>query len=581
MNYTIQTIDAIKQSIHAALTRSSIDIPLDRILLERPRSADHGDYSCNIAMQIAKELKRPPRDIAGEIVSAIKDDQFLAKAEVAGPGFINLYLTASCRQAIIPEVLQSGERYGESDVGRDRSVQVEFVSANPTGPLHVGHGRGAAYGDSIASLLAATGHKVTREYYVNDAGRQMDILSISSWLRYLELFGHTFVFPEKGYQGAYVRDMAAALKEQHGDRFNLEIEQLKMRWPSVDEPELVIDQLIALGKDVLGEVYSVIHRSVLAEQLAGCREELENFGVNFDNWFSEQTLFDSKKIERVISELDAKGYLYTEAGARWFRSTQFGDEKDRVVQRENGIFTYFASDIAYHVDKFDRGFDTLINIWGADHHGYIPRVRAALAAMEVMDLNSDRLKVPLVQFAVLYRGKEKLAMSTRSGEFVTLAQLREDVGRDAARFFYVYRKNDQHLDFDLDLAKSQNNDNPVYYIQYAHARCASILAKSEIDAKTLVDVQLEGLISEEETLLMRAVADFPGTVASAASELAPHMIAFYLKDLSGIFHTYYNATQILKGDSELIHARLALVRSVKHVIRNGLALIGVDAPERM
>ena len=581
MNYTRQTIDAIKQSIHAALTRSSIDIPLDRILLERPRSADHGDYSCNIAMQIAKELKRPPRDIAGEIVSAIKDDQFLAKAEVAGPGFINLYLTSSCRQAIIPEVLQSGERYGESDIGRDRSVQVEFVSANPTGPLHVGHGRGAAYGDSIANLLAATGHKVTREYYVNDAGRQMDILSISSWLRYLELFGHTFVFPQKGYQGAYVRDMAAALKEQHGDRFNLEIEQLKMRWPSVDEPELLIDQLIALAKDVLGEGYSVIHRSVLAEQLAGCREELENFGVNFDNWFSEQTLFDSKKIERVISELDAKGYLYTEAGARWFRSTQFSDEKDRVVQRENGIFTYFASDIAYHVDKFDRGFDTLINIWGADHHGYIPRVRAALAAMEVIDLDSDRLKVPLVQFAALYRGKEKLAMSTRSGEFVTLAQLREDVGRDAARFFYVYRKNDQHLDFDLDLAKSQNNDNPVYYIQYAHARCASILAKSEIDAKTLVDVQLDGLISEEETLLMRAIADFPGTVASAASELAPHMIAFYLKDLSGIFHTYYNATQILKGDSELIHARLALVGSVKHVIRNGLALIGVDAPERM
>ena len=334
-------------------------------------------------MQIAKELKRPPRDIAGEIVSAVKDDQFLAKAEVAGPGFINLYLTATCRQAIIPEVLQSGERYGESDVGRDRSVQVEFVSANPTGPLHVGHGRGAAYGDSIASLLAATGHKVTREYYVNDAGRQMDILSISSWLRYLELFGHTFVFPEKGYQGAYVRDMAAALKEQHGDRFNLEIEQLKLRWPSVDEPELVIDQLIALGKDVLGEVYSVIHRSVLAEQLAGCREELENIGVKFDNWFSEQTLFDSKKIERVISELDSRGYLYTESGARWFRSTQFGDEKDRVVQRENGIFTYFASDIAYHVDKFDRGFDTLINIWGADHHGYIPRVRAALAAMEL------------------------------------------------------------------------------------------------------------------------------------------------------------------------------------------------------
>ena len=581
MNYTMEIINQLRDAVISALDEMDLEISPGRVTLERPKSTANGDYACNVAMQLARELKKNPREIAQEVISKLSNFSLIKKSEVAGPGFINFFLSDESHQRVVQKVLKSGADFGKSDLGQGRRVQVEFVSANPTGPLHVGHGRGAAYGASIANLLDATGHDVSREYYVNDAGRQMDILAVSTWLRYLELVGMEVRFPTNGYQGYYVVDMAESLKEKDGDRYTVETQLEIFNAPQFDDAEHVIDQLIVSAKQLLGDRYASIHGYVLEQQLTACRDELSEFGVEFNCWFSEQSLFDSGKIDSVIRDLDEKGYLYIENGARWFKSTDFGDEKDRVVQRDNGAFTYFASDIAYHVDKFKRGFDTVINIWGADHHGYVPRVRAALSALGVCDLESKKLRVPLVQFAVLYRDGQKLAMSTRSGEFVTLEELREDVGRDAARFFYIYRKSDQHLDFDLDLAKAQNNENPVYYIQYAHARCASILVKAEQAIDGLINTDVSGLVLNEEFDLMRALADFPGVVEASAKDLSPHVIAFYLKGLSGALHSYYNAIQILSGDEGLIKARLALIAAVKQAIKNGLALIGVNAPERM
>ncbi|MDC1311097.1 arginine--tRNA ligase [Burkholderiales bacterium] len=580
MDYTNDLINQLKAAIVAVLTEMGIVVSEKRITLERPKSSDHGDYACNIAMQLARELKQNPREIATQVTTKLTDHKLVKVSEVAGPGFVNIFLSDECHQEVIHNVIKLGPEFGRSNVGQGNRVQVEFVSANPTGPLHVGHGRGAAYGASIANLLDAVGYEVTREYYVNDAGRQMDILTVSTWLRYLELFGHEIQFPAKGYQGDYVRVMAEALKEQAGDRYNPGPGLLNFqKTQSVDE-EQILDQLISAAKKHLRSGYQVVHNEVLRQQLGACKAELTSFGVDFDCWFSEQSLFTGGKIETVVNELKQKGHLYVEDGATWFRSTEFGDEKDRVVQRDNGAYTYFASDIAYHVDKFERGFNTVINIWGADHHGYIPRVRAALSALGVYD-DSSQLRIPLVQFAVLYRDGEKVAMSTRSGEFVTLKELRDEVGRDAARFFYIYRKSDQHLDFDLNLAKAQNNENPVYYIQYAHARCASILAKSEQNITDISGIDLSGLTQRNEFDLMRALADFPILIESASQELSPHIVAFYLKDLAGLFHSYYNSTQILSGDALLIQSRLLLLRAVKQVIKNGLGLIGVNAPERM
>ncbi|MEJ6650036.1 MAG: arginine--tRNA ligase [Burkholderiales bacterium] len=581
MNDPTDLINQLRVAIVSVLKEMELDVPLDRIVLDRPKSTDHGDYACNIAMQLARELKQSPREIASQVVSKLSAHTLIKKSEVAGPGFINVFLSDDCHQSVIKVVLEAGSSFGRSSLGQGEHIQVEFVSANPTGPLHVGHGRGAAYGASIANLLEAVGYTVSREYYVNDAGRQMDILAASTWLRYLELLGHDVHFPLKGYQGDYVRMMAEAIKVKDSDRYNFESIVSKVDWDVEDDDEQIIDRWIDIAKKHLGASYETIHNYVLKRQLDQCRSELTAFGVDFDCWFSEQSLFNEGKIESVVRDLDQKGYLYTKDGATWFRSTEFGDEKDRVVKRDNGIFTYFASDIAYHVDKFKRGFDTVINVWGADHHGYIPRVRAALAALGVCDFESEQLRIPLIQFAVLYRDGKKLAMSTRSGEFVTLEELRSEVGRDAARFFYIYRKSDQHLDFDLDLAKAQNNENPVYYIQYAHARCSSILIKSEQNIADLSSVDASVLTNSDEFDLMRALVDFPLIIQSASRELSPHLVAFYLKDLAGLFHSYYNSTQILSGDKRLIQSRLALVLAVKQVIRNGLSLIGVDAPERM
>ena len=565
--------------LRAALRSVSPEQAETPINLERPKQAGHGDFASNLALQLAKPLKRNPRDLANLLLAELPPSKLVAKAEVAGAGFINFTLISDAKTAIVSQVLERGEAFGRG-VKSGIKVQVEFVSANPTGPLHVGHGRGAAYGASLADVLDFAGFDVTREYYINDAGRQMDILALSTWLRYLALFDIAVDFPPNAYQGDYVNEMAAQIRSAHGDRFaKVAVADVLLGAPDVEvDKEGRLDALIANAKRILGPDYAWVHGFALTEQLGDGREDLKEFGVTFDMWFSERSLFDTGLVEKAVAALDARGHLYEQDGAKWFRSTAFGDEKDRVVQRENGLYTYFASDIAYHVNKYERGFDRIIDIWGADHHGYIARVKGALAAL---GLPPERLDVALVQFAVLYRDGQKAAMSTRSGEFVTLRELRNEVGNDACRFFYVLRKADQHLDFDLDLAKSQSNENPVYYIQYAHARLCSVLGQWSGVEADLADADLARLDNERELALCARLTAFPEVVQNAASDYAPHQIAFYLKDLAGEFHSYYNAERMLVDDEGLKLSRLALAAAVRQVIRNGLALLGVSAPDSM
>ncbi len=568
--------------LQTALKSVAPDHAATPIALERPKQESHGDFAANVAMQLARELKKNPREIAQQLVNELPPSAWVEKVDIAGAGFINFTLKAAAKTAVVQAVLAKAGEYGRSNAGGRQKVQVEFVSANPTGPLHVGHGRGAAYGASLSSLLAFVGWDVTREYYVNDAGRQMDILGLSTWLRYLGLYDIDVPFPPNGYQGDYVRDMARQIKEAHGNKYLRPAADILAGAPDVEaDKEGHLDALIANAKNLLGPDWSYIHQHALSEQLADGKDDLEEFGVHFDVWFSEKSLFDTGLVAKCVEKLEAAGHLYVQNGAKWFRSTAFGDEKDRVVQRENGLFTYFASDIAYHLNKFDRGFDKVINIWGADHHGYIPRVKGALQAL---DQDEAKLHVALVQFAVLYRNGEKAAMSTRSGEFVTLRQLRGEVGNDACRFFYVLRKSDQHLDFDLDLAKSQTNENPVYYIQYAHARVCSVV-KQWGDAggneAELAGADLGLLTHPRELAVAARLAAFPEVVANAAADLAPHQVAFYLKDLAADFHSYYNAERMLVDDAALARSRVALAAAVRQVIRNGMALLGVSCPASM
>jgi arginyl-tRNA synthetase len=559
-----------------ALDAGNTDV---NIILEKPKQSQHGDYACNIALQLARSLRAKPRDIAVRLVEALPRSPYIERAEVAGPGFINVFLTKDFKQETARRVLLAGQDYGRSALGQGKKIQVEFVSANPTGPLHVGHGRGAAFGASLANVLSAAGFVVSREYYINDAGRQMDILALSTWLRYLQETGAAVAFPPNAYQGAYVRDMARSLYERHGARYARDADALIRGVPEIaSNAEAHLDGLIANAKKLLGPDYEYIHAFALNEQLADCRSDLAEFGVHYDHWFSERTLHESGLVTRAMELLEAHGHLYQQDGARWFRSGHFGDEKDRVLQRENGQYTYFASDIAYHLNKFERGFDVLVDVWGADHHGYIARVKGAV---EALGYSPTRLTVALVQFAVLYRGGQKVSMSTRAGEFVTLRELRREVGNDAARFFYVLRKSDQHLDFDLDLAKSQSNDNPVYYIQYAHARVCSVHEQWGGRHEDLLDAGLAPLASGPELALLQKLIDYPDTVEDAARDMAPHLIAFYLRELAADFHSYYNATRVLVDEEPLRLARLALVTAVRQVIRNGLDLLGVSAPERM
>jgi arginyl-tRNA synthetase len=567
------------------------------VQVERTRDRQHGDYSTNLAMLLAKATRRPPRQVAELLVKSLPPSPRVERVEVAGPGFINFHLSRLAYLQAVSQILAQGPSYGRSALGTGRRVQVEFVSANPTGPLHVGHGRGAAYGAAVADLLEAVGFAVHREYYVNDAGRQMDILATSVWLRYLELCGESLRFPSNGYRGDYVWDIAATLHREHGDSYHQPAEAVLAGQPqdaptaqelesgveAAGDKEAHIDGLVARAKQLLGEHrYRFVFELGLNTILEDIRDDLSQFGVRYEEWYSERSLTETGAVHRAIERLRAAQHLYERDGALWFRSTAFGDEKDRVVVRENGQPTYFASDIAYHMDKMERGFDRVVDIWGADHHGYVPRVKAALAALGD---DPSRLDVLLVQFAILYRGGQRLQMSTRSGEFVTLRELRKEVGRDAARFFYVTRKCEQHLDFDLDLAKSQSADNPVYYVQYAHARISSVfrqLAERGLTHDTARgEAALGRLVEANEQALLLSLSRYPEVVETAALAYEPHQLAHYLRDLANDLHTYYNAHQFLTDDAELRDARLNLVLATRHVLANGLRLLGVSAPEVM
>lgn len=556
---------------------------IDDIQIERTRDQEHGDFACNIAMVLAKQAKTNPRELASALLENLPGSEFIDHVEIAGPGFINFFLSKQSRLDVISKILQAGKNYGRSEFGSGKSILVEFVSANPTGPLHVGHGRGAAYGAVVSDLLEAIGYKVDREYYVNDAGRQMDILTVSIWLRYLEQCGIRIDFPENAYQGDYIREIADKLYSDNQQAFRSEVDFPKDIIVDSDDPETSIDQLISFSKSTLGSKnYQAILNSGLNQILDEIREDLADFGVVFDCWFSEQSLSNDDQIQKCIDSLKKSEFVYEENGALWFRSTTFGDEKDRVIIRDNGQATYFASDIAYHAEKFSRGYDKVINIWGADHHGYIARIKAALSAL---DENPDKLEILLVQFATLYRGTEKLPMSTRSGQFVTLKELRDEVGKDAARFFYIMRKSEQHLDFDLELAKSKSSENPVYYIQYAHARICSVM--KQLEEKGLsYDVEMGNhnlhiLTEPPEEKLITALSRYPEIVHAAAIDNEPHQIAYYLRDLANEFHSYYNSCQFIADSCELRNARLNLINASKQVIFNGLGILGVSAPEEM
>jgi arginyl-tRNA synthetase len=576
------------------------------LTLDRTRQKDHGDFATNIALTLAKAAKLKPRDLAEKIVAALPASPEVTKVEIAGPGFINFFLSPAAYQAVVPEILRAGAKYGRSEMGAGQNIMVEFVSANPNGPLHVGHGRGAAYGDSLARLLKTTGYTVHTEYYINDAGRQMDILAVSVWLRYLELCGETVVFPANGYRGDYVRDIAGTLRAQAGEALrrpaaevfrDLPLDEVQGSANAAEggmpgtaegpgeggDKEAHIDALIERARALLGEDgYTRVHAAGLDAMLANIREDLREFGVQYDEWFSEKSLMTSGAVEHAMAVLKERGHLYEKEGALWFRSSAFGDEKDRVVVRENGVTTYFASDIAYHLNKIERGFSHCIDIWGADHHGYVPRVRAALTAM---GKEADWLTVLLVQFAILFRGGQKVQMSTRSGSFVTLRELRGEVGNDAARFFYVLRKSEQHMDFDLDLAKSQSNDNPVFYIQYAHARICSVFRQLREKGLTYSGdpavVQLDLLRESHEESLLNRLVRYPEVVEEAARTYEPHQVAYYLRDLATDLHAYYNAHQFLLEEPALREARLTLIDATRQVLGNGLRLLGVSAPESM
>jgi arginyl-tRNA synthetase len=560
------------------------EVSSTRTTVERTRDPRHGDFSTNVAMRLARAAGSNPRDLAAQIIAGLPESELVEKVEIAGPGFINFRLSDTALHRELAEVLKAREAYGRGEPLEEPRILVEFVSANPTGPLHVGHGRHAAYGATLANLLEAAGYPVEREYYVNDEGRQMDILGASVWLRMLEQAGEVVAFPKAGYRGDYIREIAAGIDGSALPKVSAA--ELQKRLPA-DEPEgdkeEYISAVIASAVELLGlERFTAVRRQALGSILDDIRQDLGEFGVEFDRWYSERSLSDDNRIEEALALLKDRRMLYEKEGATWFRATDYGDEKDRVVVRENGRTTYFASDIAYHYDKRRRGFDHLLDILGADHHGYVARVRAGL---EAMGYAGNSLEVELVQFVSLYRAGEKLAMSTRSGEFVTLRQLREEVGNDAARFFYVMRSHDQHLDFDLELAKSRSNDNPVYYIQYAHARVASVFR--QLGEKQLAWDEPSGIAhlaqlrEPHEKTLMSTVSRYPEIIELAAANRAPHHLVHYLRDLANDFHTYYNAHTFLVDDEGLRNARLALIAATQTVIASGLNLLGVSAPDSM
>jgi arginyl-tRNA synthetase len=534
------------------------DLPSAEIVeaeVEEPKVDSHGDFSTNIAMVMASAQKMPPRKIADVITRHIQDpDGILEKTEIAGPGFINFFLKTSAWHPVLREIHEADTRYGATDIGKGQKFQVEFVSSNPTGPLHVGHGRGAAVGDAVANVLAFCGYDVEKEYYINDSGRQIHTLGRSVYLRYKAMLGQKVKFPDECYQGDYIRDLAAEIKIEKGDAL-------------LSQPE----------EDAL----MICARFAAEKILAGIREDLKTFGIEFDRWFSEQSLYDSGRVDEVIENFRNQGIIYEKDGALWFKTSDFGDEKDRVVVKNSGETTYFASDIAYHQDKYDRGFERVVDVWGADHHGYIPRMKAAV---EASGHRRDQFDVILVQLVNLLRAGEPVAMSTRAGKFETLRDVIDDVGRDAARFIFLTRHYESALDFDLEVAKQKSNDNPVYYVQYVHARISSIVRKGKERGTPDVswdDQAVARLEEPKEIDLIKTLARYPDVLAGSAKSMEPHRVTYYLMDLASAFHTYYNKHRVLSDDPQLQCGRLNLVLAVQKVIRNGLTLLGVSAPDKM
>ncbi len=552
--------DKFRQAITKALAAAGqagdlpeVECPV--FAIESPKQADHGDLAINLAMILAKPCRMNPRAIAEVLVKHLGDAGGLVeKAEIAGPGFINLFIRQGAWLALVPEIVAGAENYGRGQWGGGKKAQVEFVSANPTGPLHVGHGRGAALGDVLARLLNAAGYAVEREYYINDAGNQMNTLGRSVLIRARQLRGSDEEFPQKHYMGQYISDLAGEfLATDEGAGL-------------LDLPE---DEAVALAAKWAG-----------GKILGGIRDDLNVFSVGIDNWFSERSLFTKGKVQAALDELQARGMLFESEGALWFRSTDFGDDKDRVVRRSNGELTYFASDIAYHLDKFRRGFGKVVDVWGADHHGYVPRLKAAV---EGLGRSPEDLTVVLVQMVNLLRGGQPVAMSTRAGEFVTLREVIDEVGPDAARFIFLTRRSDAQLDFDLEVAKQKSMDNPVFYVQYAHTRVASVMRKANEAGVAPPDPAKADLsvLSQGEVDMIKQMARYPETLQGAAEALEPHRITYFLRELAGMFHSYYNETHILVDDLALSAARLCVAMAVGQVLRNGLGLLGVSAPESM
>ena len=586
----------LKEHIEELLIQALLHLIRDGVLnedcdiapqLERTRTPEHGEFASNIAMVLAKRTGKPPRELAQIIIDKMPRSRQVSHAEIAGPGFINFYMNHVALTTVVKDILYQGNKYGHVPPNPKHEITVEFVSANPTGPLHVGHGRGAAYGASLASILQASGYPVQREYYVNDNGRQMDILAVSVWLRYLELCGEQLRFPENGYRGDYIYNIAREVRQETGDKWRFKGQDVTDGLPPDESDggnrETHIDAFIDRAREMLGSAgYEAFFETSVNSILTDIQKDLSGFGVKFDHWFSEKNLEDTGAIEHAIARLEENGHLYKKDGATWFRASELGDEKDRVIIRENGRTTYFASDIAYFLNKMERGFEKALYIFGADHHGYIARLRAAAIGLGE---DPDRLEILLVQFAVLYREGKKISMSTRSGQFISLRELREEVGSDAARFFYVMRSHEQHLDFDLDLAKSRSNENPVYYIQYAHARICSVFRNLEqIDEthnQAIGEAALNLLTAPNETRLLRALSRYPEIIESSARLRAPHQLAHYLQALATEFHAYYNSQQFLVDDENIRNVRLNLILATRIVLADGLELLGISAPEAM
>jgi len=553
-----------------------------KISIQDNKEKEHGDLATNIAMVLAKPLKKNPKEIAEEIKQNFVLDEKIIKIEVAGPGFLNFFLSKDSHGEILEQIQKENKDFGKSG-SKQSKVLIEYVSSNPTGPLHVGHGRGAVFGSVLSSLLEEAGFEVDQEYYVNDFGRQMNILATSAWIRYCQLFSSEIKMMQQGYQGDYLIPIAKKLKDEKSDSlFKIE-ESLIQKLNSEDQDDEFTDQLVESLRVILKEEFQYIREFALSEILHLIKADLEQCGVHHNAWFSESSLYGNdgstdSKVDVSIEELKSRGFIYEEGGAIWFKSSSLGDDKDRVLRRGNGEYTYFASDVAYHLDKYDRGYDRVINVWGSDHHGYLPRVRAA---MDACDRDINKLEVIFIQFANLVKGGKKVSMSTRSGDFITLNELMNEVTTEAARFFYINRKADQHLEFDLDLAKEQSKDNPLYYIQYAHARICSVLRKAENEFEDFDSVELALLGSEKEIEILKLLRQYPQLIERSAKAGEPHLLCYFLRDLSGVFHSYYNSEKFLIEDKELMTSRLFLLKGVKQVIANGLRVLGIKAPEEM